>query len=358
MKTKSSISSLLAAAALTCAATAQAPSVQNQTPPSGGNAGGFGMVWEDVSPPTLASTSPTSINAQPGGIQNLIVGTAFEGICRSSNQGMSWSNNFLDFYINDFTPSWWVNDVAFRSTAPNEVVAITMSGAYWSDNHGLNWNKCSYPRPEGSFSVECNPAGTAAVAGGQSGNIWIFDWSSRTWTSEAVPGATFVTDVDFAADGWLYTASNSSPAVWTSPDLGATWQKCGANLPGSAGKLECDPEIVGRAHVISGGELYVTNDGPIRGSWNRTGFGLPQNEILSFIHHPTHPQVMFAGTWYDGVYVSQDYGATFRPIGTTGMTHLGVVDLTIHPEDPSWLFAACHSNSAADGGVFRLNIQR
>ena len=339
--------SILAAAALTCAATAQNYSTQNQNPPNGGNAGGFGMVWEDVSPPELASSSPTSINAQPGGVHNLIVGTALEGLCWSSNEGQSWHNEYNDFYIDQFTPSWWINDVAFRTTSSNEVVAVTMSGAYWSDNHGMSWIQCGYPRPEGAF----------AVAAGQFGKIWIFDWPSKTWSSVVIPGATFVSDVDFAVDGWLYVASNSSPAVWTSSDLGATLQKCGANLPGAAGEVECDPQIAGRAHVISQGNLWVTNDGPIRGSWSRTGFGLPQGEALSFIHHPHHPRIMFAGTWYDGVYVSQDYGATFRPVGTAGMSHLGVIDLTINPDDPTWLFAASHSNSGSAGGVFRLNIQ-
>ncbi len=356
MKSISFLPLILAASAV-APLTAQNVTTQSVTPPTGGNAGGLKLVWEDVSPPTLATTAPMSIDAQDGGVGNLIVGTAFQGICRSSNQGLTWSNNYWDFYIDEFSPSWWVNDVAFRAGTPNEALAITMHGTYWSDSSGNFWYAHGYPRPEGSFDVETSPDGLHAAAADQNGRVWIYEWATKSWIRNVqISGASIALNVDFDINGVLYVASDSDPEVWTSADLGLTWNKCGRYLPSRATEMICDPEIDGRAHTVCAGDLYVTETGPITGSWALTGDGLP-NGILDLIHHPNQPNVMFAGTTYEGVYVSRDRGNTWKSLGTTGMSHLAVVNLAISADDPTWLYAAAHSNSSATGAVYRLKIQ-
>jgi hypothetical protein len=361
MYSKLLLPSALISVALTAAISAQNVSTQNVAPPSGGSAGGVGMIWQDVSPAALAQTSPLSVAVQPNNGNRIVVTTPFEGIHYSGNGGQTWHHNYLDFYIDDWTPSWWVNEVVYRPTAPNEMVAITMSGTYWSDDNGAHWYSTAGQRPEGSLDLAANTNGTAAAAADMFGNLWIYDWNTRTWPSSFnVGGATILTSVDFDSDGWLYVGGDCNPAVWTTPDLGATWHKFGRNLPGDVHDVLCDPEISGRSHIISNKQLYVTNDGPsggINASWAPSGMGLPATDILSLIHHPTRPQIMFAGTLQDGVYISQNRGANWKPIGTTGMSHTAVVGMSICADDPQWLYAACHSNSAAAGAIYRLRLQ-
>jgi hypothetical protein len=168
--------------------------------------------------------------------------------------------------------------------------------------------------------------------------------------------------LDFDTNGWLYLAHSTSP-LYTTPDLGLTYRRFGRGLPTlvPAHDVVCDPQIPGRAHVVSDKKLYVTDDGPdgaSGGTWNETGVGLPDVDILSLIHHPAHPDIMFAGTVDHGVFISLDRGLTWRSMGLNGMTHTSAVDLAVSEDDPEYLYAACHSGGPGSGGLFRIRIMR
>ncbi len=354
----------LAAALLTGAALpAQAVSTQGLGTPGGGGAGAFARTWEDLSPPILSQTSPLGVAVQPGNPDWIVVNTSLQGIAYSGDGGHSWHHNYLDFYIDNQTPSWWVNDVAFRPSAPNEAVAVTMSGAYWSTDGGVHWFKTAGQRPEGSFEVRAHPLDDAvAVAAGQSGKLWVYDWNTRTWPhSRPVDLSSTLLSVDFDLNNpaWLYVAHQNNP-LWVTDDLGVTMRKYNRGLPAFTRLVRSDPELASYAHATSGGDLYRTTDGPTGasgGSWQQRGLGLPGTDILSLIHHPTRPELMFAGLVDHGVYFSLDRGASWRPVGIQGMSHTTVVDLEISWDDPQHLYAACHGGLATEGGVYRLRIR-
>jgi len=73
------------------------------------------------------------------------------------------------------------------------------------------------------------------------------------------------------------------------------------------------------------------------------------------IHDPIDPNIIYIGTG-DGVFVSEDRGTTFTPFTQDGLGHLVVSDLAIHPLNPDWLIAVCHSGSSSSGGVYRIQI--
>lgn len=322
-----------------------------------------GLSWEDITPVQMAGNGPLSVTTQPGNPDRIVVSSALEGVYVTSNGGHNWHHNYLDFDTGPYYPSWWVNDVIFRPTAPNEALAMTMSGTFWSDDGGLHWFATNGQRPEGSIQAVSSDDGTVAVAGGIFGDIWVYDWNSRTWTQRNSNSTTYlVTGVDLDLNGELYITHDTSP-VLTSPDYGLTTYRFGNGLPQftAAHDPVCDPQIPERAMLVSDNRLWVTNEGPNYqggGRWHETGLGLPGTDILSLIHHPTWPNVMFAGLVDHGVYVSIDRGYSWHPLGTDGMHHTSVVDLSISEDDPSWLIAASHSGASTDGGVYRLRLRK
>ncbi len=356
----------LAAAALLSAAPAshaQATTLQGLGVPGGGGAGAFQRSWEDLSPPTLGQTAPLGVAVQPGNPDWIVVNTSLEGICYSGNGGQTWHNNRLDFDLQPGRPSWWVTDVAFRPSAPHEMVAVTMSGAFWSTDAGVHWYETSGQRPEDALEVRAHPLDdAAAAAAGLDGNLWVYDWNTRTWPHRRpVDLSSSLLSIDFNVEqpAWLYIAHQNSP-LWVSDDLGQTFRKYNRGLPAFTRLVRSDPQYGSWAHAASAGDLYHTTDGPYGangGSWVKVGAGLPGTDILSLIYHPTHPELMFAGLVDHGVYFSIDRGLHWRPVGTQGMNHLTVVDLEISPDDPGHLYVASHGGSSTEGGVYRLRIR-
>ncbi|HLG22109.1 MAG TPA: hypothetical protein VI382_04780, partial [Candidatus Manganitrophaceae bacterium] len=72
-----------------------------------------------------------------------------------------------------------------------------------------------------------------------------------------------------------------------------------------------------------------------------------------FIHnsgllvHPKNPAVVYASFWIYGVYKSEDYGKSWRPVNK-GFKNTSVYNLVIHPRDPRILYAGTHA-----GGVYK-----
>jgi hypothetical protein len=318
----------------------------------------LGPVWEEISPSWLTQTSPLQVAVQPGNPSCIIVTSPWQAVMVTQDGGLTWSNPYNDFVYDPAYPTWWVSDVAFNPAAPNQVVAVTLAGAYWSDDSGRNWYRCADPTAGACNFLALSPNGTA-VAGGLFGDLFVYDWVSRTWPMEnEISDGTMLTQLSFDAGdpSWLHIA-NEGDIFWTTPDLGVTLSKNGRNLPDNTWAVVCDPEIPGRAHATVGPDLYLTTTGPVGGTWVASGTGLPGTRIMSLIHHPRHPNVMFAGTIDTGVFCSPDRGTTWHPVGLRGMNHGTVVDLAISPDDPRYLYATCHAGSSSEGGFYRLRIR-
>ena len=99
--------------------------------------------------------------------------------------------------------------------------------------------------------------------------------------------------------------------------------------------------------------------------WFAVGFALAASahgaasSLPPFIHNsdllvnPKRPSVVYASFWLYGVYKSEDYGKTWRPMNG-GLTNTSVYALALSARDPNVLFAGTHAGGmsrSSDGGA-------
>ena len=356
------LSTVPAALLLAGTMAAQGPAVQTAGVATDLASRPFGASWVDLSPPWLSQSAPLAIAIQPGDPDRILLGTAHRGVVWTANGGVSWNNAYLDFYINDYTPSWWVTDIAFNPALPSEVIATTLAGTYWSDDTGQTWFPFTSGDPGAALAVASSPDGTKAMVAGFFGSLWTYDWNTRVWAPPVtVLANTLLMDLSFDAENpaWAWIGTAGSPSLWTTPD-GSTLNKLGNNLPAPVSALACDPTIPGRAHAASGPLLYLQTNGPTGGPaspWVSTGNGLPGTDIMCLAYNPADPERMYMGLIDHGVYHSPNRGLDWMSMGTRGMTHLRTLDV-VASEDGRYLYACGHSGSEWEGGFYRLRIGR
>jgi|GEM_PF-6371961 len=318
--------------------------------------------WTDISPSWLQSTSPCQITFQPGTPGRILLGTCTEGLCFSSDHGATWSREYSDFFIDVGIPSWWIRDVIFNPGNPQEALAVTMSGSYWSDNGGHSWLRHQGSMmPTSAHMLTNSPDGTYAFASEYFGSLFRYDWNAMAWDNELVVHygmGLYGISFDRSSPARLYMGSEFYDAA-VSIDMGQSFFSFSEGLPGPAIPMVADPEVPDRVLAASGSNIYVKPELKSRRPvWFLHSSGLPGTTVLSLIHDPRDPNRMFAGTVDEGVHYSLDRGATWQPLTRKGLDHLSVVDLAINPEKPGWLLAAGHSGGPASGGLFKIRLLR
>ena len=124
--------------------------------------------------------------------------------------------------------------------------------------------------------------------------------------------------------------------------------------------LPYDPSTIYVA-TASGGLWKSVNRGI---TWTNLWEHMPVSTFGDLAIAPSNPDILYAGTgeqqnrqstsWGNGVYRSDDAGATWRHLGLEGTHHTGRVQ--VHPTDPDIVYVAALGNlwrSAPDRGVYR-----
>jgi photosystem II stability/assembly factor-like uncharacterized protein len=317
--------------------------------------------WVEITPDGL-NTTPQLIGFDPSNDDRVFVGTLGQGLFITSDRGSSWVNVYNDFYIPGIA-STVVRDVVLNPAQPLQGVAITLSGAYSTEDGGASWTR--HPdndtgdAPMLGFALTHDPAGSGAVAAevgtpGVGGTLWRYSWSTRGWENlipafEGLGGQScYALGFDASAPRKLFVGHSAIKVFWTS-NFGATHKKCGAGLPaGLTRAVVPDPTIANRVHATVGNVLYRTTGGTC--TWSAVAT-FPA-EITALIHNPAVPDFMYLGTDGSGVYESLDRGNTWTPMTQAGLTLLHVVDVGMHPLTHRWLYVTATDPSRTLGGVF------
>ena len=323
-----------------------------------------------------ANITPTGLNTAPGrmgfgysstGAKRVYVGSRGGGLFFTDNSGSPWTQVYDDF-VSEGSPTTFVIDAMFDPGDAAHGVAITLSGSYYSLSNGASWVR--HPAnevgdsPGVGYGMALIPDGSGLVAtdarvGSVGGAVWKYNWSTQEWVV-ANPGMLIALDSYFAVDfdqsnpPVAYVGSQLRKIIW-SDDMFQTLHAYGASLPAGVGAVKvitCDPELASRVLIGHGNNLYRSTDRsqPWQLVWTAP------SEVTALIHDPAVPTRMYLGTKGNGVYRSLDRGTTWTPMTQSGLGYLYIIDLGIHPENSTRVYASSANAEYSAGGVFRIDI--
>ncbi|WP_245964467.1 VPS10 domain-containing protein [Rufibacter immobilis] len=159
--------------------------------------------------------------------------------------------------------------------------------------------------------------------------------------------------------GLLYTGSDDG-LIHVSRDGGYSWTKISDKLPQDMwiSGLAASAEQEGTVYATLNGYrwddftpyLYVSQD--YGKTWKRLGTDLPKEPLNVVKEDPKNPNILYVGS-DNGLYVSLDKGKTFQALGGDGLPAVAVHDLAIHPREND-LVVGTHGRSIYIGNVAHL----
>jgi len=321
--------------------------------------------WANITPPTMNEV-PFGIGFgyNGAGDKRVFVGSFGQGVFYTDDRGTTWSNVYDDFVLDPPAASTIVRDVLFNPANPAQGIAITWSGSYATVSNGASWYR--HPANEAGDSPAIGvamaliPDGSGLLATEQNqglvgGAIWRYTWATDEW-AVLDPAMLLGTDGYFAiafdrsTPPAYYTTSSSKKIIW-SDDMGVTPHTYGQTLPaGTVTAIVCDPDLPARVHCSMGNKLYRATD---RTSGWTLAWTFP-SDVTALICNPGVTNRMYAGTASNGVYHSTNRGNTWSQLSTSGLTYQAIIDLGMHPETASRLYAS--AGSAAGFGVFSTDV--
>jgi photosystem II stability/assembly factor-like uncharacterized protein len=231
--------------------------------------------------------------------------SAYGGLFRSRDLGETWLNADVGLFLNAALT------VAVDPGDPNHLLMGTDIGLLRSSNGGRNWVPEAMDRIVGAvFALDFAPDGQSAVAAAPGG---VFRFEDSRWTNAAAAQAAApARAIARTAAGRIYLLGQSE--LFASDDGGRSFSPIPAMLPAGAAMtvlaVAVEPEEVLLA-VIDGAPM-ASEDGGAR--WQRRADGLGDAPIDTVVLDPEVPnRVWAAGA--DRIYVSDDLGVAWRPIG-------------------------------------------
>jgi photosystem II stability/assembly factor-like uncharacterized protein len=220
----------------------------------------------------------------------------------------------------------------------SNILAGTWNGFYLSTNGGATWNAVTPTGiPEETVIWSMAMIGATLFAG-TTGNIYKSSDGGNTWSevSSGIPADARITS--FISSGDAIYAGSAANGVFKTTNGGTSWSAINSGLSdthifqlASAGT---------RLFAVTLGDIFMSDNGGA--SWAVDNSGLENINCLLVINDD-----LFAGTDDDGVYLSEDSGATWTSV-SSGMPSSARV----------WSLAASSGYifAGTDSGVWRIPI--
>jgi photosystem II stability/assembly factor-like uncharacterized protein len=180
-----------------------------------------------------------------------------------------------------------------------------------------------------------------------------------------------------SGDAYTSRSSYAGDGVYKSTDAGRTWKNMGLADSHHIAKIAIDPVNPDIVYVAAMGHLYSTNNE--RGIYKTTNGGATWEKVLyvddrvgviDLIMHPTNPSTLYAAT-YDkdrmpwqivnggpgsGIYKSVDAGKTWKRLsGGLPTGKIGRIGLTQYLRNPEILYAVIENSNARGDGAPAAN---
>ncbi len=292
-----------------------------------------GKSWVPLST-GLSQGLVSAIAVDPLDHRKVYVATRGQGLFISRNEGRTWQaagKNTLE-----------ANVVALAvSKSPQTVYAAgARTGFYRSTDGGVTWDLVEASIGiRGPTSLTLGLQSPGAMWLTSAGGLYFSDDGGSHWTESGrgIAASQVVSVVTHPANPNLAYAGAWAGGIYRTADGGTSWQAAplGVGIPSGLAVDPVDPGLVYASMVYITGikfsGLYLSRDGGV--SWDL----VPQfkGAIVSAI--ATVPGRVYAGST-TGVYISDDAGATWRQSNGGLTTASQVLNLIVHPNDPSRLY--------------------
>jgi photosystem II stability/assembly factor-like uncharacterized protein len=287
----------------------------------------------------------------PGRADALYASTDRSGFLESLDRGETWHG--LGTPPNAPNDSATVVAQAAARTVPLALYAATDTGdpatSVWrTRDGGRHWEPAGGDLPETPTSVVVAPSDPdVAYATLSIHGIFATRDGGARWAA-ADPGLrSSVIAVDPVRPRTVYVGTYGA-GVKKTDDGGATWRDASLGIDASmvsALVVAPWPSPTLFALTYGGGPFASADDGR---TWRSLKSGLPRSstDLIALAPDPTRVGAVYIGT-HDGLYVSDDAGATWQPESPSAVTG-GVVAVAVDPASPGSLYVGLES-----GGLLR-----
>jgi len=250
------------------------------------------------------------------------------GNFKSSDGGKTWTNS-----SNGYTGAN-LQDIAVNASEPSTVYAIGQSGPWRSDDGGMNWNGIAYsPASFGVWNaVTLNPQNPeeVIVADQHQGVILKSTDKGNSWTLVFRQPDVDASDITKRHGFRDIAYAPSNPSIIYGGMRRESRAIDGDITPGPS---------YGMYKSIDGGN-----------TWGAINAGLQTSyiNINCVAVHPTKPDIVYIGTWMDGIFKTTDGGTTWT-LKSNGLISADCRSLAIDPKNPDTVYAGL----GGGGGVFK-----
>jgi hypothetical protein len=251
--------------------------------------------WNAVNNFQTYSTYPMTVAAKG---DTILVGTHKQGVFRSPDNGSNW-----------------VQDPSFVTIGMNYLTGLAVLGGrcfvgnnygngklFYSSDYGTSWSSTT---GSGSVVGFAYYGVTNRYFAATSGGVMNSTDNGASWTLD---GGSLSSANALVVNGSILYAGTSD-GVQSRSVLGYTWNGTGTGIPSG---------VAVNALILFGGAVYAgAGDGVYKyngtDTWTKVSSGLPTSGVIALA---VNGSSIFAGTNYNGVYMSTDGGASWSAVNT------------------------------------------
>ena len=299
-----------------------------------------GETWVDISY-GLISKDIETIAINPKNSNVILVGTYGGGVFKTINGGTKWIQK-----NNGLTESR-IREIVYDKNDPNIVFLVSYGGAgiFMSVDGGETWKEITgsitgIDRDIAAFEVDPVEDNIIYFSSIGTGNLFRSDDYGENWVKLNVKLTdTSINEIVVSPTNNNVIYLGTGVGILKSEDKGVTFKKKNDGLfELTIRELSIDlnnPEIL-YAGTFSSGVFKTTNGALL---WTQKSYGLPFYAVICMQINPK-TSVIFVGT-ERGIYSSKDSGASFFPQGLEGYN---IQCLTLEKNTPSYLYAGTYKN--------------
>lgn len=255
----------------------------------------FGANWTSATA-SLPSNSVSSLTAQG---QALLAGSSFDGIYKSTDQGISWFRSSTGLMSRKISPNCLVSNDSIIIASTSTDTSFS-GGVYFSGDNAANWER----RTDGIFRVRVSSIGSSGgiILAGSTSGIHRSSDAGESW--QFITHQYGINNVNFFRTYGQQIYAGTANGLFASSDLGNNWTDITGDIP--------------KRYIVSLGKvrdtLFLSNSDGIYASGNEgVNWTLKTGQLKYAKDFPVIEDRIFTSRF--GVYYSDNSGTNWTLCG-------------------------------------------